>query len=379
MPGSAFWTGTGKSSGLPPRDLTSDLTLSKHNLQQGRFTQCINTTLESGDVYAVHDPVVECSGCMLAEGYKDGGAIAVALTYEQYRYGFMVLSTPKHLTMDPDEKSIIKEVADDIAVALYRMDLEKSKDRSQARFKTLIDNSLNYISIIQADEIVYKSRGLRKIHQFMDHVFDPPEFTKIYEGDRKRIRQAYEDLVAGRIQNLETDFQYYPQPRHDQDETAADEGLRWALISARRIDYLGVASVLTNIMDVTDTKEVENFLRIQDKMTSLGRVTAGIAHEIRNPLSGIYIYLKAIKQIYNQMGDITRVVSIIDKIEQASNKIESIIQRVMDFSKPTRPQFVMADLNRYIDEVTKLTAVTLRKSDITLEKTSGSPSARMLG
>ena len=68
------------------------------------------------------------------------------------------------------------------------------------------------------------------------------------------------------------------------------------------------------------------------------------------------------------MGDITKVVSIIDKIELASCKIESIIQRVMDFSKPGQPQFVMTDLNHYIDEVTKLTAVTLRKIGIHLVK-----------
>ncbi|MBU3951225.1 MAG: GHKL domain-containing protein, partial [Proteobacteria bacterium] len=72
--------------------------------------------------------------------------------------------------------------------------------------------------------------------------------------------------------------------------------------------------------------------------------------------------------IYNQYGDITKVLSIIDKIELASHKIESIIQRVMDFSKPGQPQFVMTDLNHYIDEVTKLTAVTLRKKGIRLVK-----------
>ena len=62
------------------------------------------------------------------------------------------------------------------------------------------------------------------------------------------------------------------------------------------------------------------------------------------------------------------MVSIIDKIELASNKIESIIQRVMDFSKPGQPQFVMTDMNHYIDDVTQLTAVTLRKNGIQLIK-----------
>ncbi len=342
----------------------------KERLEQQRFTRCIRAVLKTGQVFAVADPVVECTDCILAENYVDRGAIAVALVHENQQYGFMVLSTPKRLAMDDMEKNIIKEVADDIAVGLYRMDLEakrirdrQDRERSQARFKILIENSLNHISIIQNDEIVYRSHGLRKVHRLIDQVFNPPEFPQVYAGDRQRIKKKYQDLMAGRISHIETDFQYFPVI-----EGNKNSGLRWALLSACKIDYLGVESVLTNIMDITDSKEVQTFLRIQDKMTSLGRVTAGIAHEIRNPLSGIYIYLKALKQIYNQMGDITKVVSIIDKIELASNKIESIIRRVMDFSRPTRPRFVMTDLNQYIDEVTKLSSVTLRKTNIKFVK-----------
>jgi PAS domain S-box-containing protein len=339
-------------------------------VKKQEFTRCIQETLASDKVFFVMDPVKECQDCILAENYADRGGIAVQLTYEHVNYGFMVLSAPRKLAKDETEKIILKEMADDIAVCLYRLGLEekrknaeKAKQKSRIRFKTLIENSLNYISIIQNHTIVYKNPGLREIHGLMNHVFEPPDFLKIHAQDRDQIKEKYHDLLANSIGSIEADFQYYPLG-----DSQGDTELRWALLSARKIDYLGVESVLTNIMDITNSKEVQNFLRIQDKMTSLGRVTAGIAHEIRNPLSGIYIYLKALKKIYNHMGDITKVVSIIDKIELASNKIESIIQRVMDFSKPGQPQFVMADLNHYIDDVTKLTAVTLRKNGIQLIK-----------
>jgi len=335
-----------------------------------KFTRCIKKTLASDQVFAVLDPVKECAQCLLAHGYADRGGLAVSLVHEQRSFGFMVLSIPRQLAADQTEKHIVKEMADDIAAALYRLDLEEKQkkaelatQKSRARFKTLIENSLNYISIIQNHEVVYQKSGQRKVHSLMTHVFNPPQFSHVYAGDRERIRQKYQDLLAGQIHRMEEDFRYYPK---GSDQAASE--VRWALISATMIDYLGVQSVLTNIMDITDSKEVENFLRIQDKMTSLGRVTAGIAHEIRNPLSGIYIYLKALKKIYNEMGDITKVVSIIDKIELASDKIESIIKRVMDFSRPGQPRFVFANLNTYIDEVTKLTAVTLRKSGIRFVK-----------
>ena len=335
-----------------------------------KFTRCIELALASGRVAAVLDPVKECTDCLLADAYADRGGLAVGLYHEQVPFGFMVLSIPKHLAADAMEKHIVKEMADDISAALYRLDLEKKQreaeqatQKSRALFKTLIENSLNYISIIQNHEIVYQKPGVRKVHSLMTHVFTPPQFLHVYAKDRERIQKKYQDLVAGQTRRMEADFRYYPKGSVQEESQT-----RWALISATLIDYLGKESVLTNIMDITDSKEVENFMRIQDKMTSLGRVTAGIAHEIRNPLSGIYIYLKALRKIYREMGDVTKVVSIIDKIELASDKIESIIKRVMDFSKPGQPRFVFADLNAYIDEVTKLTAVTLRKSGIYFEK-----------
>lgn len=348
--------------------VNSRLEAMKEQFEVPEFVRCIRETM-AADQVASQDPVKECTS-VIAQKDAERGVLAVLLVHEGINYGVMILSTPRRMAMDEAEKTIIKEVADDIALGLYRLDLEKKRERaegaaqrSRVRFEILIENSLNFISIIQNHSIVYKNPGFRKIHTLMNQVFEPPEFLNIYPGDRGRIKEKYQDLLADRITRMEADFRYYPSAQN-QEEAA----LRWALISATKIDYLGVESVLTNIMDVTNSMEVQRFLRIQDKMTSLGRVTAGIAHEIRNPLSGIYIYLKALKKIYNHMGDITKVVSIIDKIELASHKIESIIKRVMDFSKPGQPQFVMTDLNHYIDEVTKLTAMTLRKNEIRLVK-----------
>lgn len=338
-------------------------------LMEKRFTRCIQKTLESEEVFSVADPVKECPDCMLSKNYSGRGSMAVRLTHEGKNYGFLVLSIPQALNQDETEKCIVKEISDDIALGIYRIDLEKKrktaereKEESNKRFQTLIDNALNCISIIQNDKKVYLNPGLRKIHRLITNAFEPPGFENVYSEDRERIKKNYKDLLSGQIGHIDTDFRYHPEGFEKNSQ------VRWALVSARKIDYLGIESILTNAMDITDSKEMENFLSIQDKMASLGRVTAGIAHEIRNPLSGIYIYLKAVKNIYNNMGDINTVLSIIGKIELAANKIESIIKRVMDFSKPGKPRFIMTNINENIDEVSKLTAVTLRKNGINFIK-----------
>ena len=108
-------------------------------------------------------------------------------------------------------------------------------------------------------------------------------------------------------------------------------------------------------------------MTIQDKMASLGRVAAGIAHEIRNPLSGINIYLNTLKKLHHQAGSEEKVEQILRHLQSASIKIESVIRRVMDFAKPTEPKLTLTDINEPITDAINLTAVTMRKSGVNIE------------
>ena len=144
--------------------------------------------------------------------------------------------------------------------------------------------------------------------------------------------------------------------------------MKWVYCRASSIEYEGEEAILVNMMDITRPKEMEHLLRIQDKMTSLERVAAGIAHEIRNPLSGINIYLNTLEKIYERAESLDKVKQILRQVKSASNKIESVIRRVMDFSKPGAPKFVLTDINKPIEEAIELSSVTFRKRGIKIEK-----------
>jgi signal transduction histidine kinase len=101
-------------------------------------------------------------------------------------------------------------------------------------------------------------------------------------------------------------------------------------------------------------------------MASLGRVAAGIAHEIRNPLSGINIYLNALEKLYER-GDLEKMNDVLAKIHSASSKIESVIKRVMDFSKPSEPKRTLIDIHKPIEDALGLSSVMLRKTGIKVD------------
>ena len=97
-------------------------------------------------------------------------------------------------------------------------------------------------------------------------------------------------------------------------------------------------------------------------------MAAGIAHEIRNPLSGINIYLNTLKKLHHQEGSEEKVEQILQHLQSASIKIESVIRRVMDFSKPSEPKLALININMPIEEAINLSEVSLRKRGIKIEK-----------
>lgn len=122
------------------------------------------------------------------------------------------------------------------------------------------------------------------------------------------------------------------------------------------------------LADVTETRRLTRQIVLLDKITSLGRMAAGLAHEIRNPLSGILGYLYALETMAADFADETgaAIRELTAKMHAAAGKIEAVIRRVLDFSRPTAPHCRRLDLREPITEAVGLMATALRKAGVAL-------------
>ena len=98
-------------------------------------------------------------------------------------------------------------------------------------------------------------------------------------------------------------------------------------------------------------KELERMVIQQDKMTSLGRVAAGMAHEIRNPLSGLNIALSCLERSGADLRDDEEYEQILASIRSSSHKIEGVVRRVMDFAKPHQPNMEWVEIEPIVLKV----------------------------
>jgi len=340
-----------------------------HHLKRGELTDCGRKAMSQPGLVITYDPA-NCTDCPLLTSYGDRGAMTMRLECEGNVYGIVSASIPKYLIVDEKEQRLFEEVAGDVAFALHSIKLEEDHKKadealleSEQRFRHLVENSLLGISIIQNNQIVYQNPEQEKLLGPLPREPLIANRENIHPDDVKKLKQFQQAVILGKVQGQDTDFRfYYP------DKANNTLVMKWVQCRARMIEYQGEEAMLVHNMDVSRSKEMERLLRIKDKMSSLGRVAAGIAHEIRNPLSGINIYLNTLEKIYDKGESLEKVKAILGQIQSASIKIEAVIRRVMDFSKPSEPKFVLTDINKPIKEAVNLSEVTLRKRGIKIIK-----------
>jgi PAS domain S-box-containing protein len=116
--------------------------------------------------------------------------------------------------------------------------------------------------------------------------------------------------------------------------------------------------------DITERMELEAQLTQADKLSSIGLLAAGVAHEVNTPLAVISSYTQMLaKQV---RGD-QRVAPLLDKITQQTFRASEIVNGLLNFSRTGAAEFTALDLNQVIEETLKLLEHQFRSSQVQLQ------------
>jgi two-component system, NtrC family, sensor kinase len=103
--------------------------------------------------------------------------------------------------------------------------------------------------------------------------------------------------------------------------------------------------------DITDRVELENQLSQADKMTSIGLLAAGVAHEVNTPLAVISSYTQMLaKQL---QGDPQKS-GLLDKITRQTFRASEIVNNLLNFSRTSGTEFTNVDINKVITDTLAL-------------------------
>jgi signal transduction histidine kinase/HAMP domain-containing protein len=167
-------------------------------------------------------------------------------------------------------------------------------------------------------------------------------FFSLRTGDRTPddIPLVHDEVIEGlRLQKAEGSVMFF---------TAK---IRPIVLSGNRRGSLVV------LEDTTAAERLWERMMIADKVTSLGLLSAGMAHEINNPLGSILSHVEYLKAVETKPEKLTSL----SWIESETNRIAAIIQRIRAYSAPRNGEHRIADLNSLVRQTLDVMKFTLEK------------------
>src|SRR5262245_5163688 len=128
------------------------------------------------------------------------------------------------------------------------------------------------------------------------------------------------------------------------------------------------AGLVALFNDLTRLKRQDRDLRRIERLASLGELSAGMAHEIRNPLAGIGTTAELLAKRFAE-GDPTRglLSMIVDEVRRVNRLIEDLLR----FARPAAPQFTSQSVHRILDRCVTLLSAKAQAKHLVIERRYG--------
>ncbi|MGE5112191.1 MAG: two-component system sensor histidine kinase NtrB, partial [Acidobacteriaceae bacterium] len=123
--------------------------------------------------------------------------------------------------------------------------------------------------------------------------------------------------------------------------TGGEEKTFAVTVAGLRLAGRGLVRQVYTFDDLTEIRRLEQEIRMRDRLAAVGRLAAGIAHEIRNPLSSIAGSVKVLSGIATLSEDQRKLVEIVTR---ESDRLNAIITDFLDYSREKKFQMRVVDL-----------------------------------
>ena len=121
---------------------------------------------------------------------------------------------------------------------------------------------------------------------------------------------------------------------------------------------------LVTLRDLESMEAIESELEVSRRMLAIGRLTSGVAHEVKNPINAIVVHLELLK---NKLSGATPSASRhLDVIDAEIRRLDRVVQTLVDFSRPVELQLREQDLRDVIGDVLALATEELSMRNVTL-------------
>jgi len=133
-----------------------------------------------------------------------------------------------------------------------------------------------------------------------------------------------------------------------------------------------IQGVIDLSRDITQEISSRTQMLHDDKMTSLGKLSASVVHEINNPLTGILNFIKLMQRLVGKAAhdeaELSQLSNYLDLVYKETSRVSKTVSNLLAFSRKTRAEFRPVHLNALLSETISLTESQMRLQDIKVER-----------
>ncbi len=283
-----------------------------------------------------------------------------------------VSRTTKDDFLSSDDIELVVSLAGYVGIAVENARLYRSLQRKVEEYERLKEFSENIVESInvgilaadlddrveswntQIERLTGIARenalGRRLSELFPDDLYE--KFDEV-RGD-SGVHNIYKFVLKPALNGVENGYAARP---------ARETILNLAIAPLVSKDYRQIGRLII-FDDITDRSELESRLVQADKLSSIGLLAAGVAHEVNTPLAVISTYAQMLAK---QVSGDEQKSKLLEKIAKQTFRASEIVNSLLNFSRTSSTEFVDVEVNRIIRETISLIDHQLQKASVRVE------------
>lgn len=147
-------------------------------------------------------------------------------------------------------------------------------------------------------------------------------------------------------------------------EVHTAEGRRRVGVSVQEIQGAGDRmGALITLRDLDSIESINTQLQVSERLAAVGRITAGVAHEVKNPLNSMRLWLENLKESLPAEAD-GAALQAVHVLDAEIDRLDAVVKRFLDFSRPMDVRLEPTQLANLLREVLEVAQPQLQKANV---------------
>src|SRR5438445_8308684 len=273
--------------------------------------------------------------------------------------------------LSSEDVEILRMVSGYIAVAIENSLLYQEQEHRAAELELLKEFNESIVESINVGLLAVDLNGnITRLNSAMEQIFS----ISRDEAVSKNIEDLFEEDFADTLrQVLGPDGWRLAQTRqiyklHTATRAGRSHVLNVALapLTADSDEQTGALVVFE---DVTQRLQLEDQLQQREKLSSIGLLAAGVAHEVNTPLTGVSSYTQ---MLLGMLSENDPKYALLEKVRRQADRDTDIVNNLLNFSRTgNASEFTQLNIHRVLDDTLQLLEPQLRGSQIQIVRDYG--------